>query len=287
MDTKGGQIRHEAGVETLCLSLSRPVEAWQGGLFVSIGEGTHPTRVIDSFELIFVSKGRLAMFEEDRTFELNEGQCLLLWAGRRHGGARPYDKDLSFYWIHFMPPKGRSPVGGAFSFCTPQVAAPARPEYLSTLFRRFLDDRERGVKSVIGDSLMVMQMLFEASLSRSQAGGNEAGQALAGRIQGFIDEHNTEPIATSDIARAMGYNEDYLGRVFTHTTGRTITQAIHLSRLRLAKRLLQGNAMNINQVAMHSGFNDPHYFRRLFRRYEGLTPAAFRKLYARAHINRY
>ena len=45
------------------LSLLDPIEALNGGLFISPGYGTHPTRTLDSFEIIFVTDGVLKMFE--------------------------------------------------------------------------------------------------------------------------------------------------------------------------------------------------------------------------------
>ena len=84
------------------------VAALNGGLFVSRGKGTHPTRVIDSHELIFVRSGILELFEEERRFRLGPGEALVLWPGRRHGGAAPYPPDLSFFWIHFNIPKDQT-----------------------------------------------------------------------------------------------------------------------------------------------------------------------------------
>lgn len=256
-----------------------------------MGEGTHICRTITSFELIFIERGRLQMFEEHRRFDLHAGQCLLLWPGRQHGGTARYEKGLSFYWVHFtqetQPRKMRLEEDDELAFTLPQSTTPGRPDYLTELYRRFLDDRERGIISPVRGSLLVMQILLEASLCNLQAETSETAASLAGHIQAFIDEHNDQPISTSDIAAAMGYNEDYLGRVFRQVQQMTITEAIHRSQIRLAKALLQTHHMNINQVAQRCGYNDPRYFRRLFRRYEGLTPSAYRRLHARAFINRY
>jgi hypothetical protein len=96
-------------VATLPLKLTVPLPliACNAGLFVSRGKGAHVDRVIDSYELIYVRRGALAMQENAREFFLERGQTLLLWPGRRHKGIRPYPPDLSFYWIHFKLPPAR------------------------------------------------------------------------------------------------------------------------------------------------------------------------------------
>ncbi|HBP06964.1 MAG TPA: AraC family transcriptional regulator, partial [Lentisphaeria bacterium] len=54
------------------------VRMLNAGRFVSRGRGRHGTRVIDSYELIYVDAGKLEMFEAGRTFRLSAGEWLLL-----------------------------------------------------------------------------------------------------------------------------------------------------------------------------------------------------------------
>jgi hypothetical protein len=70
----------------LKMPTSCTVKAQNAGLFISRGQGTHPTRVIDSHELIFVKEGCLEMWEANRTFRVEAGQTLHLWPMRMHGG---------------------------------------------------------------------------------------------------------------------------------------------------------------------------------------------------------
>ena len=72
----GGQVLHLDG-------RCRPVAA-NAGLFSARGAGIHPDRIIDSYELIFVRSGGLAMEEAGRALRVQPNQTLLLWPGRRH-----------------------------------------------------------------------------------------------------------------------------------------------------------------------------------------------------------
>ena len=65
-----------------------PVKARNGGFFISRGKGEHPDRVIDSHELIFVTKGVLSIIEGNHRFDIKEGESLILWPHRRHKAAR-------------------------------------------------------------------------------------------------------------------------------------------------------------------------------------------------------
>jgi AraC-like DNA-binding protein len=270
----------------LVLDLNPPLTARNAGLFISRGQGRHQDRVIDSYELIFVRQGRLGMYEEQRRFVLNAGQSLLLWPGRRHGGTENYPRDLSFYWIHWhMPLQKRSKSSHVSAFQVPQQAAVARPDRVSELYQRFLNDQESGRLTPATGALLLLLMLCEVSDTRpAESAADETTAVLAGRADRYIRTRFHEPICISGIARELQCNPDYLGRVFRKTYGRTVTEAVHERRMRKARSLLIDSALNIEQIALACGFDDTGYFRRLFKRHEGTSPFAYRRMYARAHV---
>src|SRR5260221_1614376 len=86
---------------TVFLSAYCPLKAENAGLFISRGGAMHPTRIIQSHELIFVKQGELDMWENDQVFHLEAGHTLHLWPNRQHGGTKPMALGLKFYSIHF------------------------------------------------------------------------------------------------------------------------------------------------------------------------------------------
>jgi AraC-like DNA-binding protein len=270
--------------QVLRMDPSRPVRAFNGGLFISRGKGIHPDRVIDSHELIFVGKGRLGMQEGDRPFDVLPGQTLLLWPGRRHQGIVPYPEDLSFHWIHFaMRDAGDGGRGSALAL--PQHTTLSRPQRLADLFSRFLDDQETGQLMEVQADLLVTLMLCELVRSPEADATEHPSAALAGHAKRHVATHFHEPIGTAQIAEALGCHPDYLGRVYRRVYGHTLTEALHRRRVSEARALLREEGRAIDEVAGECGFDDPGYFRRVFKRYAGMTPRDFRRLYARAHVN--
>jgi AraC-like DNA-binding protein len=270
---------------TLSLNCAVSVQACNAGLFVSRGRGKHVERTIDSFVLIFVRNGELGMHENGRHFDLHAGQTLLLWPGRTHGGTRPYPRNLSFYWIHFELRTGRKGARKP-NLRVPQFATARREDRMVELFRRFLDDQESGLLEPLPAALLITEMLCEVAASAERGTPPAtATAALAARAEQYVRAHFHMPVGTSDIARELDCNPDYLGRIFQRTYGYTIVDAIHQQRIRTARRLLMESALNIDQIAQECGFGDSHYFRRIFRRSQGISPRAFRRLYARAHVN--
>ncbi len=262
-----------------------PVQAHNGGLFISRGQGAHPDRVIGSWELIFVREGILRVEEEEERFEVGAGESLLLRPRRRHRGTGEYPPDLSFYWIHFAVRDGEVFFPES-SITLPRHTSVARPNHLTELFRRFLDDQEAGRSEPMSASLLLMLMLCEISDSRPvEKVVKENAAVLAQRAEAHIRTHFHTPISTSVLASELGCNPDYLGRVFRKVYGLTPTEFMHRRRVRHARRMLIESDLNVEEISRACGFKDVGYFRRLFKRHEGMTPLAFRRLYAQMHVN--
>lgn len=269
----------------LKLRKDRLVQASNGGLFVSRGIGTHPRRVIQSWELIFVRSGTLHLREADRHMAISQHQYLLLQPDHEHAGTEPYADDLSFYWLHFHVPS-ETTSRSKDMLALLQHGQPRRPDRLTELMHRFLDEQVNQTLTPLSANCLVMLMLCEAADTLSIAQQTSlTSNGLAMRAERYIATHANKPISTLAVARELDCNPDYLGQVFRHTFGMTITQAITRHRLAEARRLLMDSQLNIDQIARTSGFATPGYFRRVFQASEGLTPKQYRKLHQRLHIN--
>ena len=163
------------------------VRMLNAGRFVSRGRGRHGTRVIDSYELIYVDAGKLEMFEAGRTFRLSAGEWLLLRPGRRHGGLAAYEPQLVFYWGHFVP---RGAEGGARLEAMPSSGRSGRPGRFGEYYRLLLSElRESGPGP--GADLLAELLLLEAG-RRSEGKEEKAASGLAERIEmGHLRDSHT------------------------------------------------------------------------------------------------
>jgi len=68
----------------------------------------------------------------------------------------------------------------------------------------------------------------------------------------------------------------YICSIFKCETNKTINQYITEVRIERAKQLLFDKKLNIKMIANMTGYNDPKYFAKLFKKYVGVTPSKFR-----------
>jgi AraC-like DNA-binding protein len=279
-------------IDKLTLRTYLPVKAQNAGLFISRGNNAmHPTRVIKSHELILVKQGELDMWENEKHFHLEAGQTLHLYPNRQHGGSKPLPADLKFYWIHFdidehsSKASRRKDTELAPFIVLPQVVRLPQPERLERLFRLFLDEQETGLLHPDSANLLTMLLLTEVTHHAETPSQVHDLNVVATWAQTYIRINVESPITAASVAEALGYNVDYLGRIYHQTYDCTLTEAIHRCRISKACNYLIDSNLTITQIASKCGFSEPDYFRRIFKRYMKISPGEYRDENSRLHVN--
>lgn len=93
----------------------------------------------------------------------------------------------------------------------------------------------------------------------------------------YIREHLTEKIGIDVLCQKACMSKSSFFRLFKDVFGLSPVEFIIRERISLAKRLLTNPALTVSEVSDQVGFNNPHYFSRLFKMLEGTTPKSFRQ----------
>ncbi|HFZ8994734.1 TPA: helix-turn-helix domain-containing protein [Citrobacter freundii] len=267
------------------LSMTLPIRVQNGGLFISRGAGRHPARRLDSWEIVFVEKGCLKIQEEEQMFCVSAGESLLLWPHRRHVGVEDFPPDLKFYWLHFEVKAPDNDPRWLTHLSVPQHTRVADPQALVALFRQFMSEQERLRRSPALEFIVLLILQQLTLPARQDEENDEAGVSLAWKARQLIRTQYHLPLSTSTLAKELHCNADYLGRIYRRVFHLTPTEAIHRQRVREAEKLLISDARSLKEVAKLCGFSDVGYFRQIFRKHTGLTPAVWKRRYCKEHVN--
>jgi len=96
----------------------------------------------------------------------------------------------------------------------------------------------------------------------------------------YIEEHYTDPIRLEDAALLVTLNPAYLSNIFKKETGENFVDYLNSYRIGQARELLKDSNLSINEIAYSTGFQDARYFSKLFKKYVGITPKDYRKIYS-------
>lgn len=122
--------------------------------------------------------------------------------------------------------------------------------------------------------------IFQLLLKRCMEEKEDQSTRPVRKAQAYVEEHYMEPVTLEEIARHVGLNETYLSSVFKKQTGKSLIDFLTHTRVRHAKELLIDHHKSINEIAEEVGFNDAKYFTKRFKKFTGVSPNEYRKLFA-------
>jgi len=105
----------------------------------------------------------------------------------------------------------------------------------------------------------------------------EGSSSRAEKIIAFIDARFKENISIGDLAQSLFLCESRTSQLVKASFNKNFPELLMLRRIEHAKSLLEKSMFSIEIIATHSGYNDPAYFHRVFKKQTGITPKEFRQ----------
>ena len=96
-------------------------------------------------------------------------------------------------------------------------------------------------------------------------------RALAERIQAFLEDHVQDRLTLSEVAAAMGCSVAQVKKAFKAATGASVIDQLIELKISEARRMVAEGELNFTQIALRLGYDNPHYFSRLFRSRQEMT----------------
>jgi transcriptional regulator GlxA family with amidase domain len=99
-------------------------------------------------------------------------------------------------------------------------------------------------------------------------------------VEALLQEHFREPHSNEALAEQAGMSERNFIRRFQAATGKAPAAYVQAVRVEAAKVILERDATPVQTVAGMVGYTDPSFFRTIFKRETGMTPADYRSRFA-------
>jgi transcriptional regulator GlxA family with amidase domain len=100
--------------------------------------------------------------------------------------------------------------------------------------------------------------------------------AMVLQAQGWIRQHWMQASPIEEMVRISGLPERSFIRRFKNMTGLTPMEYIQHTRIEHARQLLETSSLPVDTIAADIGYEDPAFFRKLFKRITTMTPSAYR-----------
>ncbi|MGG6310658.1 response regulator transcription factor [Paenibacillus macerans] len=100
----------------------------------------------------------------------------------------------------------------------------------------------------------------------------------ARRILAYMEIHFRKDLSLDHLADLMNLHPNYISSLFKKETGHTFVNYLNMMRIQEARRLLTTKSdLPVSAIGQQVGYDNKHYFAKVFKKYTGTTPGAYRK----------
>ena len=141
----------------------------------------------------------------------------------------------------------------------------------------------KNAKSGYNDAMLAyLTLIIINAVRQNETLGNTEGRVYYKQAVAYVQEYINrcycdKNISIAGLADRVYLNPDYLGRIFKKETGNTITAALQKKRITQVCHLLITTDRAINDIAYACGFNDMHFFYKIFKQRMGVLPGEYRE----------
>jgi len=108
---------------------------------------------------------------------------------------------------------------------------------------------------------------------------NPHADSVVRNCEDWLAEHYQERTVIQRVVEQSNVPERTLKRRFKIATGSSLIEHLQNLRVEQAKHLLEAKELPVDEISFVVGYEDPSFFRRLFKRLTGLTPSQYRRMF--------
>ncbi|GGI97949.1 AraC family transcriptional regulator [Alicyclobacillus cellulosilyticus] len=230
--------------------------------------------------LMYVRSGRGVVVQDSKSFPVDPGCIVFLDLTREHRYYAAANDPWEILWVHF----GGQQCGEYLRLLEADLCPvlPGTP-HSEVLFMRLFDlfrCRPAGAEARAGS--LITRILTDLVGQRLEAGAlpdvpYEAGYPESIRASiAYMERNFARPLKLEELAQQASLSPFHFARLFKRVTGMSVMEYLLHYRIQQAKHLLRETRLSVREIADMVGFSDQSYFSKLFKRYEHMTPTAYR-----------
>lgn len=131
----------------------------------------------------------------------------------------------------------------------------------------------------VEELFQILKECLNQIVSKNIQAQKEDGRRPVRVAKQYIQNHYAEGITLEEVADVVGFSSSYFSGLLKKEMGIGFSEYLIQLRMEKAKELLKGTNMNIKDICKQVGYLDLKHFTTLFKKYTGIKPGEYRKLY--------
>lgn len=228
------------------------------------------------YEIYYLRKGKAKYFIDNITFDLNEGDMVLIPPYVIHRTAYIEDGQLDRLLITFTLDFVEKNEEDALFKCFDRYLIKKADVYKNLLNSI---EAESNSPDEFSDELIknyITTLLIRLSRITEKSSFEVKAPSFIQQITEYITENYATEITLDELSKQFSVSKSHLSRQFKATTGFGLNEYITTVRVKNAERLILTTDLSVTEIATTCGFNDSNYFSSVFKKLKGIPPLKFR-----------
>lgn len=219
----------------------------------------------------------------DKKTHLKAGELLIIPRNYKHRYWAAEDRPWSIYWMHFRGVDASYYVDRIPRVAEPiPIDEPAKDEAVR-IFRDCLETLEGGftlptlIYAAQSARHILSVLLFRNSALPMKLSTENRRMDCDAMIE-YMRSRVSEPVRLEEFADEAGLSVSHFSEVFRNQIHQSPMSYFTQLKIRTACRLLDLTGKPVKAVAMETGYTDPYYFSRVFKKVMGVSPEKYRAI---------
>lgn len=237
------------------------------------------------FEIIYVYKGSGSYRVGERMYDLRPGNVVICNANVLHGE----DPFLKEEVITYCCAMDQLRLPGLEENCL--IDDRRRPvlffepggsvEHMMIALHE-LQESNRTICTNLSNA--IMETVYLALLEQKNEDNeiNVKNDELVRNVTSYLDENYVEPLTLKELGDRFHMSHYYLAHIFKEETGLSPMKYVMHRKVGEVQNMLMNTEMAIQDIGEQMGFSSSCHLSSVFKKYVGISPMAYRRLYAEA-----
>ena len=129
----------------------------------------------------------------------------------------------------------------------------------------------------ISDAMSVLYSLYAQGIRSVSKDYVKTSEKFSQIVSFILQGYSNPDFSIGSVAEFADISEVHLRRIFRSALNISPIRYVNLLRLEKAKSMLISSDYTLEEIAFSTGFVDPYYFSRVFKKEYGVSPSSYRK----------
>ncbi len=250
----------------------------------------------DCFEILYILKGEGKQHINERSFDIEEDDIVIIHNGDIHATYCSKDTDVKILVVKFLPEVINDSYSKVFEW--KYILAflnssknninhlkNASSEYIN-LHRLLMGLYEESTKMQTGYEMFVIGYIYQLLASMARDKIIDYNDVLAKEkemhkledVIKYIENNYSENLDMKKAAKILNISYSYFSRFFKKVTGKTFKEYVDFVRVCEMEKILISRNISISQAAFEVGFASVSSCNRVFRKIRNYSPINIKKI---------